>query len=63
MPKNKGYKNINTSSTKMVSGGCKCGCQMMTKSNHPDPIKNIKPKQVENKVKMKKPKGQKLNPY
>mgnify|MGYP003635962450 FL=1 len=39
------YKSINSSSTKKISkdkgqksGGCKCGCQAMTKSNCPDPF-------------------------
>ena len=31
------YKNINSSG--MKSGGCKCGCQAITSSNHPDPFK------------------------
>ena len=49
----------------MKEGGCKCGCQAITKSNHPDPFKkknndDKKPMKVE---KMKKPKDQKLNPY
>ena len=32
--KNKGFSN----SEGMKSGGCKCGCQAMTKSNCPDPF-------------------------
>jgi len=41
MPKNSGYKSINSSM--MKSGGCKCGCKIQTKSNHPDPLKTFKP--------------------
>lgn len=39
------YKSINSSTPKKIvkdkgqkNGGCKCGCQAMTKSNCPDPF-------------------------
>ncbi len=66
MKKNSGYKNINSSG--MKKGGCNCGCQAMTKSNHPDPFKKTNPKpllvkQKNKTVKIKKDPKQKINPY
>lgn len=62
MKKNSAYKNINSSG--MKKGGCKCGCQAMTKSNHPDPFKKSNPKPLTKKtVKIKKDPKQKINPY
>ncbi len=61
MPKNQGYKNINSS--EMKDGGCKCGCQANTKSNHPDIFAKKKKETKAVVPKLKKPKEQKLNPY
>ena len=50
----------------MKKGGCKCGCQAMTKSNCPDPtIKKAKPikKDKAKPLIIKKPKKQIQNPY
>ncbi len=67
--KNSQYKSINSSATKKAvkdekgqkSGGCKCGCQAMTKSNCPDPFttKNNDDKKPLIQSKTKKSK----NPY
>lgn len=55
----------------MKEGGCGCGCQAKTISNHPDPT-NVKPQKEMGNIKMKgkekpkklnKPKNQRLNPY
>tara|TARA_R110002073_G_scaffold70411_5_gene173876 strand:- start:682 stop:876 length:195 start_codon:yes stop_codon:yes gene_type:complete len=63
--KKQGYKSIN--STGMKKGGCECGCQAITKSNHPDPFVKSKPKPLKkSKPKpliIKKQKEQKHNPY
>ena len=54
--------NYNKKIDGQTCGGCKCGCQRQTTSNHPDPFKNkslliFSQKNMEKKIKKINPKS------